>query len=339
MQGTAFFLDYFVQVLKTFWLGLLPFWFLVSFVEVKLVADLQARVGPNQVGKAGSGQFFYDLLKLLQKRSGHSGTFKEWLGWFAYFFVFFATLAAWPMHSKGILSNSDFALFVPLLSTSILTLISLFLTSQKKTVEKTLASFRSAGFFVAGIFPALIILISVGVEVGGYQWKEIIDQQSFLPGSWILFKSFPFHFVGFFILLIAGVFIFNVQPVDAATHSLDLSSEQFPSLSGVFLLLLRMIRFFMRFSWCIALVALYLGGWNLPHQLQIALQQAADPGWLIFLETLWTFVKAGLLSVGIALCSHIIPRIRIDQASDIACRILSPLAVLVLLGVTLYRLF
>ncbi|RYZ81128.1 MAG: hypothetical protein EOP04_24590, partial [Proteobacteria bacterium] len=52
-----------------FFLVLLPVYFFFSTLERKLVADLQARVGPHHGSSEGLFQDVYDFVKLLTKQA------------------------------------------------------------------------------------------------------------------------------------------------------------------------------------------------------------------------------------------------------------------------------
>src|SRR4051812_6865443 len=69
----------------------------LSYMDRKISADLQARVGPNQAGPAGILQPVADLLKLLQKQPFEKSNWTEdvWLS--VHTMALYSTLAVMPL--------------------------------------------------------------------------------------------------------------------------------------------------------------------------------------------------------------------------------------------------
>ncbi len=75
----------------------------MSFLERKLGADLQARVGPNRTGSVGMLQPLADLLKLLQKESRERRTFGERIWFGVHTMALYSTVAVLPLGSLVLL--------------------------------------------------------------------------------------------------------------------------------------------------------------------------------------------------------------------------------------------
>src|SRR5262245_8069769 len=84
MEAVAFILQNAERFLLTA-LCLVPVGFALSFMERRLIATVQARVGPNRMGPAGVFQGLGDMFKLLQKSTRLE--FRFWLGGVAWVFA------------------------------------------------------------------------------------------------------------------------------------------------------------------------------------------------------------------------------------------------------------
>ena len=84
-----------------------------NYLDRKITADLQARVGMNRAGPHGIGQFMADLLKLLEKGISR-GRGAPGLPWFSvHTMALYSTVAALPLGGGLILLDTDMSALIP----------------------------------------------------------------------------------------------------------------------------------------------------------------------------------------------------------------------------------
>jgi len=96
---------------------IIPFSLLAAYLERKLAADFQARVGPRLVGPYGMLQPFSDILKLLQKKRSATQTrkFGEEFWFQLQTALLFSTAAVLPLGTLSVFVDTDMSAFIPLL--------------------------------------------------------------------------------------------------------------------------------------------------------------------------------------------------------------------------------
>jgi NADH-quinone oxidoreductase subunit H len=140
-----------------------------GFVERKLGADLQARVGPNRVGPAGSFQAAADAIKLLQKRMGGKSAGTEVFWSICQLAALHALFASLPLASSLLLVDSDLSIMLPLWSFAAVSACGLLMGTARNQLPGWLSGLRGAFQGVSGLFPALISILAVGIHAGGFR--------------------------------------------------------------------------------------------------------------------------------------------------------------------------
>ena len=84
---------------------------ILSYLDRKLSADLQARVGPNQAGPIGMLQPVADFFKLLQKETPEGFHWTERVWFSVYTMALYSTLAVLPLGSLALLVDTEIVLF------------------------------------------------------------------------------------------------------------------------------------------------------------------------------------------------------------------------------------
>src|ERR1035437_7924725 len=92
----------------------LPLSAVLVFIERKLNASVQARIGPSLTGPKGSLQPLADFLKLLQKDRRAVSIVREDFWLLFIHATFFSLIAALPMSSLWIVVDSEMSAFIPL---------------------------------------------------------------------------------------------------------------------------------------------------------------------------------------------------------------------------------
>jgi NADH-quinone oxidoreductase subunit H len=167
--------------------------------------------------------------------------------------------------------------------------------------------------------------------VGEFKWSALVYAQGFSPLHWTAFSN-PFQFVAFVTFLLSGLVLLAIAPMDSALSSRELHGGVAAHLSGYRYSIFQMGRFYGFFLWSIMTVALFLGGWSLPHAWSEIARASAALSVLHLLEIAWLLLKTFLLMLTVIWVAQVNPKSRVDQVTDFSWRILSPFAILALVG-------
>ncbi len=308
----------------------------MAFIDRKLSADFQARVGPNRAGPNGMFQPLADLIKLLQKQRLHKWNWREsvWLG--IHTMALYSTVAVIPLGSSAVLVNTDMSAFLPFWAALVLALGTMLLGFSQRSVTGWFGGVRVASQALAGALPALVCLICAGVHAGSFRWEAFARIQGASPLSWTAFSGFPFELVAFVVFVVSGLVLLGVPPMDGGLSTVDIHGGVASDLSGRRLTLFRLGRFYGFFLWCLISTVLFLGAWNLPFGVAEALREKGDYAFLEILELTWLLLKTFALMTLVILIARVNPRGRVDQTTDFAWRVLSPFALAALIGAGLW---
>ena len=171
----------------------LPPLFLLQFAERKFGADFQARVGPNRNGPIGFAQGLADTVKLASK-APESASFLGRSWWLSSVVLLGATLVLLPMSSLTWVTDSDWAVVVPVLLLAAACACAVIAGFAGGAVVPLLSAIRALLQTLSALFPALLSLSVVGLRAGGLSLANAIQVQGFLPTGWTFFSS-PFAMV------------------------------------------------------------------------------------------------------------------------------------------------
>jgi NADH-quinone oxidoreductase subunit H len=310
---------------------ILPSSAFMSWMERKLIADFQARVGPNRTGPAGAFQSLADLLKLLQKKPVRADTRAEdvWLG--VHTMALYSTVAVLPLGSSLLFVNTDMSVFLPFWAILMLALSTMLLGFSQKSINGWFGGVRVASQALAGALPALVCILCVGVRAGSFRWSELASSQGGTPLGWAAFSN-PFQFLAFLIFVTSGLVVLNIAPTEGGLSQVNLHGGISADVSGRRLSLFRLGRFYGFFLWAVISAVIFLGAWILPWDLASTVQDQGGRFALAGVELVCVLLKAYALMMAVVWLSRVIPRGRVDQTTDFAWRVLSPFALSALMG-------
>lgn len=313
----------------------------LSYLDRKLSADLQARVGPNQAGPAGMLQPIADILKLLQKETPERSDWAESFWFSVHTMALYSTLAVMPLGSLALLVDTEMSAFLPFWSALVLALGTMLLGLSQNSVPGWFGGIHVAAQTLAGAFPALISLLCAGVRSGGFRWSVLAGAQAFTPWTWTGFSN-PFQFIAFVVFVMSGLVLLAIPPLDSGLSMSDFDGGVASQLHGRRLSLYRFGRFYVFFLWSVITVVLFLGAWVLPHHFSEFLRDMDAYRVLAFIELAWLLLKTFLLMLLIVWVARVNPKSRVDQITDFSWRVLSPFSLVALVGASLWmgwRLF
>ncbi len=323
-----------LALISTYCLVIVPSGALMVYLDRKISADLQARVGPNRAGPAGILQPLADLLKLLQKEATKESSWRQnvWLS--VHTMALYSTLAVMPLGSMALLVDTEMSAFIPFWSALVLALGTMLLGLSQDSVPGWFGGIRVAAQTLAGSFPALIALLCVGVRAGNFRWSILANCQDFSPWSWT-FLSNPFQFIAFIVFVMSGLVLLAIPPLDGGVSMSDIHGGVSSHLFGRRLSLFRFGRFFGFFFWSIIAVVLFLGAWKLPLQVSEGLRAQEAFRFLATIELIWLLAKTFFLMLFITWVARVNPRSRVDQITDFAWKVLSPFSLAALVGASI----
>ena len=325
----------FVALLCIYGIVIFPSGAVMVYLDRKLSADLQARVGPSRAGPIGILQPLVDLLKLLQKESNVSGTWPENLWLAVHTMALYSTLAVLPLGSMALLVDTEMSAFLPFWAALVLALGTMLLGLSQGSVPGWFGGIRVAAQTLAGSFPALIAFICVGVRSSSFRWSHLAGSQGFWPWAWTAFSN-PFQALAFAVFVISGLVLIGVAPMDGGLSMSDIHGGVSSHLSGRRLSLFRLGRFYGFFFWSLISVVLFLGAWALPQGLTEGLREMEALKTLAVFELIWLLSKTFALMLFILWVARVNPRSRVDQITDFSWKVLSPFSLVALMGASLW---
>ncbi len=337
----------FVYIVLIF-LGLSVAVIAMNWLERKILAHMQVRLGPMRVGPHGLLQPIADAIKLLLKEDIMPAEADGLVFWMAPLIVVFAAFTVFivvpfgPTHAVtdmniGIL----FMLGVSSLSVLGVVMAGWASNSHYPLIGALRSSAQMVSYEVAmGLAVVSVILMtSLNTEgIGTLSMIGIVKAQQ-AQGTWFIFKFFPLGLIGFFIFAVSMVAETNRAPFDLPEAESELTAGFHTEYSGF-----RWSLFFLaEYSAMIAVssiaVTLWLGGWlrpfpNLLHGTTWDLAFSLVPGISFLALAAMTFFNvvrmpkhplfriqtAGLAAFGVVLgvigLAMFIPSVR-DRTGDI----------------------
>jgi NADH-quinone oxidoreductase subunit H len=263
----------------------------IVLMERKVMADMQARLGPMRVGPHGLLQPIADAVKLLLKEDIIPDKADRLMFWFAPLVSVTMALLAYSALAIGpafqIADLNIGLLFI--LAVSSLGIYGIVLGGWASNSHYSLlGALRSAAQLVSYETAAGLALISVLLLAGSLSMKDIVQAQSD-QGVWFGF-SVPF---GFFIYLVGSIAETNRAPFDLPEAESELVAGYMTEYSGF-----RWSLYFLAEYANMVIVAgiattLFLGGWLRPG----ARYHEQIPGTTIE----WLDALPALLTLGVAL--------------------------------------
>lgn len=303
-----------------------------TYAERKISADLQARMGPNRVGPYGLLQFLADGVKMMTKEDIMPFSADKFLFYLAPMLALigvFATLAVLPFSTGFILADLNVGIFY-LVAISSLVGLAVFLGGYASNSKwSMLGGMRGASQIISYEIPVTISILAIVLLAGGMSFGTIVGQQKGLPINWFIFHN-PFAFIAFFVYFIGALAETNRAPFDLPEAESELVSGYHTEYTGMRFGFFALAEYIEVFVVCGVGAALFLGGSNLPVNIEIDI----IPTQLI--EVVIFMTKALLLYYVVIWVRWTLPRLRVDQLMAICWKYLTPIAIFNLVGCAIW---
>lgn len=294
-------------------------WLLLSqlafiWIERRVIALMQNRIGPNRVGPQGLLQPIADALKLLLKEAITNRNADRLLFWAAPVAIFIPAIVVFAVIPFGEhMAISDLSvgvLFV--IAIGSLNTIAVFIAGWSSNNKYSLlGAMRAVAMLISYELIQVLALLGVVVFVGSMRMGEVVAWQSDF-NTWILFLQ-PLAALSY---VLAGAVEINRSPADIAEAESEIVAGYHTEYSGIKFGFFYAAEYFAGFAVSAIIVTLYLGGWT-----AWGLEEWV-PGWLLFLGKLYLVFFLFIWSRGT------LPRLRIDQLMAFAWKFLLPLSLL-----------
>ncbi|MCE1168689.1 MAG: NADH-quinone oxidoreductase subunit NuoH [Sphingobacteriia bacterium] len=308
------------------------FGLILVYLERKVCALFQQRLGPMRVGKWGLLQTIADFVKLLMKElitPNRADKFLYNLAPFIVIIVTFMAIAAIPF-AKG-LQALDFDIGVFYVSAiSSLGVIGILLAGWASNNKYSLiGAMRSGAQIISYELSVGLTLITMIIFAGTMQISGIVDAQA---SGWFIFRGHIPAIIAFIIFLIAGTAETNRGPFDLAEAESELTAGFHTEYSGIKFAFFFLAEYVNLFIVSAMATVLFLGGWQPLHFGSFeGFNQVMDFIPPIF----WFFGKVMFIIYMIMWFKWTFPRLRVDQILTLEWKYLLPVNLFNILLMTL----
>lgn len=310
---------------------------ILIFMERKVCAYFQCRLGPMRVGPWGVFQVFADVLKMLIKEIFVVDKADKLLYFIAPFLVIIASVGTFsflPWNNGAEVLNFNVGIFL-LTAVSSIGVIGIFLAGWASNNKYSVVSaMRGAVQLISYEMSLGLCLITAVILTGTMQISGIVEAQTG-PWNWLIFKGHVPAIIAFLVFLVAGNAEANRGPFDLAEAESELTAGYHTEYSGMGFGFYYLAEYLNLFVVSGVATTVFLGGW-VPVNIGIEGFDAVMnyiPGIVWFLGK--TFAVVWLLMW----VRWTFPRLRIDQILKLEWKYLMPLCLINLVLMTIIVAF
>lgn len=298
------------------------------YMERKVCAYFQCRLGPTRVGKGGILQVPADVLKMLTKEIISLKHADKFLYEIAPFIVIISSVLAFsciPINKGLEIIDFNVGLFF-LLAASSMGVVGILLAGWGSNNKFSLiGAMRSGAQIISYELSIGLSLLTMVVFMGTLQFSEIVEGQA---NGWNIFKGHLPVWIAFIVYLIAGNAETNRGPFDLPEAESELTAGYHTEYSGMHFGFFYLAEFLNMFIISSIAATVFLGGWMPLHISGLTGFNAIMdyiPGFI------WFFSKAFFVVFLLMWIKWTFPRLRIDQILTLEWKYLVPISMVNLL--------
>lgn len=289
---------------------------IITWVERRVAARMQSRIGPNRTGPQGFLQWVADGIKSLLKEDIIPAECDKPLFRLAPYLVFVgvsATFVVMPFGQYLVAADLDIGILFVVAVTSLVAIGLMTGGWASNNKWSMLGGIRSAAQIISYEIPAAVSIVCIVMMTGSLRLQDIIRAQGGMPWEWYMFEN-PVTFLLFFLYFTTALAEGNRAPFDLPEAESELVAGYSTEYSGM-----RYVFFFFA-EWANVFVmsgivsALFLGGWQVPG---VDAGTQAASFWLQALGAFIFLTKAWILIFVVVWVRWTLPRIRIDQMMNL----------------------
>jgi NADH-quinone oxidoreductase subunit H len=302
----------------------------LTYVERRISAFIQDRLGPNRVGPFGLFQPVADLIKILFKEEIIPANADKTLHTIApiiSLFVAYSIIAVLPIGEKIVIGGKEIKLivadvnigFLYILALSSMGVYGITLSGWSSNNKYSLlGALRASAQMISYELSLGLSLVGVVLVSGSIRIDEIIKSQA---NVWNIF----YQPVGFIIFLVSAFAETNRLPFDLPEAEPELVAGYHTEYSGMKFGAFYLAEYTNVITASLLTTAFFLGGWYFPF---IDIYSGLNTNIAAILQIIVFFAKAGIIIFLFMLVRWTLPRFRYDQLMRLGWQVLLPLALL-----------
>ena len=302
------------------------------FMERKVCAYFQCRLGPMRVGPWGLFQVFADVLKMLIKEIFTVDKADKLLYFLAPIFVIAASVGTFsflPWNKGAAVLDFNVGIFL-LTAVSSIGVVGVFLAGWGSNNKYSVVSaMRGAVQMISYEMSLCLCLITAVILTGTMQISGIVDSQTG-PWNWLIFRGHVPAIIAFLVFLVAGNAEANRGPFDLAEAESELTAGYHTEYSGMGFGFYYLAEYLNLFVISGIASGVFLGGWA-PINIGV---EAFDNIMNLIPGFVWFFGKTFFIVWILMWVRWTFPRLRVDQILKLEWKYIMPLMLCVLVLTT-----
>jgi NADH-quinone oxidoreductase subunit H len=306
---------------------------IITWVERRVSARMQSRVGPNRAGPQGFLVWIADGIKSIMKEDIIPTESDQWLFRLAPYLVFIgvsATFVVMPFGQYLIAADLDIGILFVISVTSLVAIGLMTGGWAANNKWSLLGGIRAAAQVISYEIPAAVSIVCIVMMTGSLRMQDIIAAQGGMgdmvfstggwPWYWYVFRT-PWTFALFFLFFTTALAEGNRAPFDLPEAESELVAGYSTEYSGMRYLFFFFAEWANVFVFCGIASALFLGGWQIPGVSPGAQENSLA---LQILGVFLFLLKSWILIFIVIWIRWTLPRVRIDQLMNLCWKWLVP---------------
>lgn len=306
------------------------------YIERKVCAFFQCRLGPNRVGPWGTVQSVADMVKMLIKELISVDRVDRFLFNLAPYIVIISSVLAFgclPFARNFEVLDFNVGIFF-LLAASSIGVVGILLAGWSSNNKYSLiGAMRSGAQMISYELSIGLSMLTMVVLSGTMQLSEIVEAQA---DGWFVFTGHVPAVIAFLVYLVAGTAETNRGPFDLPEADSELTAGYHTEYSGIHFGFFYLAEYLNLFIVAGIATTMFLGGWMPLH---IGGWEGFNAVMDYIPSIVWFFGKVGVVIFIIMWFKWTFPRLRIDQLLTLEWKYLVPLSLINLLLMTLVVAF